>query len=88
MRGLPGPRRREAMRAHREEIIQGAMAGAVMNLGLGVTVLGWILWLPAMVSGAAVRVLSWPETAILATSEGGSPETSAPPRSLPPPPEP
>ena len=65
VRGLSGARRRETMRAHRDEIVQGAMAGAVMNLGLGVTVLGWILWLPAMVSGAALQVLSWPEVAAL-----------------------
>ncbi len=86
VRGLSGPRRREAMRAHREEIIQGAMAGAVMNLGLGVTVLGWILWLPALVSGAATRVLSWPETAMSATIEAGhlDPSVAPPaPSSLP-----
>jgi hypothetical protein len=61
VRGIPGKRRRELLRAHRDDVIQGAMAGAVMNLGLGVTVLGWLLWLPALVAGASVRVLGWDE---------------------------
>jgi hypothetical protein len=60
-RGIPGGRRMELIRLHRDEIIQGAMAGAVLNLGLGLTVLGWLLWLPSLVAGAAARVLAWPE---------------------------
>lgn len=84
VRGLSGAQRREAMRAHRDEIVQGAMAGAVMNLGLGVTVLGWILWLPAMVSGAALRVLSWPEVAALASPAPVQVEARADPAISPP----
>ncbi|MBA3707577.1 MAG: hypothetical protein H0W83_02010 [Planctomycetes bacterium] len=61
VRGIPGPSRMAALRAHREDVIGGSMVGAVLNIALGLTVVGWIVWLPGMVCGAATRVLSWPE---------------------------
>jgi hypothetical protein len=67
-RGIPGRRRMEIQRLHRGELIQGAGVGAAMNIGLGLTVLGWLLWLPAMVAGAAARVIAWPEVAALPSS--------------------
>lgn len=59
VRGVPGRRRAEIMRAHRDDIVSGAIGGAVLNLALAATVVGWILWLPSLVSGAAMRVLTW-----------------------------
>jgi hypothetical protein len=73
-RGIPGKRRMELQRLHRGELIQGAGTGAALNIGLGLTVLGWLLWLPAMVAGAAVRVITWPEVLALPSS----PQTPAP----------
>jgi hypothetical protein len=60
-RGIAGRRRMELLRLHRSEMVQGAAVGTGLNIGLGVTVLGWLLWLPAMVAGAATRVITWPE---------------------------
>ncbi len=60
-RGIGGRRRMEIQRMHRHEVTQGALAAAALNIGLGLTALGWLLWLPALVAGAATRVVSWPE---------------------------
>ncbi|MBA2481530.1 MAG: hypothetical protein H0V44_12770 [Planctomycetes bacterium] len=81
VRGISGSERVVLMRRHRDELVGGAMVGAVLNLALGVTVIGWILWLPGMVAGAALRVLSWPEVA-------PPTPTLAPPQHQPQPPEP
>jgi hypothetical protein len=61
VRGVPGSRRLAIMRAHRGALRTGALLAAALNLALGLTIVGWLLWLPALVCGAAVLVLQWPE---------------------------
>jgi hypothetical protein len=70
VRGIPGRRRLELLRIHRDDLINGALAGSVLNLALGLTVVGWVVWLPSLVAGAATRVLTWPEVASGRTEPG------------------
>lgn len=63
VRGLDGLQRLTAIAAHRREL-RGALATATFsNIGLSLTVLGWLLWLPSLVAGAASAVSTWPEVA-------------------------
>jgi hypothetical protein len=54
--GRGGLDRLAVMRARRAERFTGVAAGALMLLLLGPTVIGLLLWLPAMVCGAALAV--------------------------------
>jgi hypothetical protein len=63
VRGVPGGERLAIMRAHRDEMRLGALAAAALNVALGLTIVGWLFWLPALVCGAAALVLRWPEVA-------------------------
>ncbi len=62
VRGLGGLARLHAIQAHRDELIAGAFVGAMMYLVLTLTVVGWLVWLPAMVCGAALRTATWRES--------------------------
>lgn len=65
MRGCDGLTRIRILAAHRSELRQAALPAAALNIGLGVTFLGWLFWLPGLVAGAAKQVLSWPEVRAL-----------------------
>jgi hypothetical protein len=65
VRGLNGLQRLAALKAHRGELWRGAAVAGLLNLALAATVVGWVLWLPALVVGAARLVLNWPEATIV-----------------------
>lgn len=61
---LKGYKAQKRMELHHQKAGQifglGVSAG-ILSLGLSVTVLGWILWIPAIFTGATLWVLEWPE---------------------------
>lgn len=61
VRGLTGAQRIAALAAHRAELRAALPAATLTNIGLSLTVLGWLLWLPALVAGAATTASTWPE---------------------------
>lgn len=63
MRGFAGADRVRILRGRRAELRQAALPAALVNIGLGVTFIGWLFFLPGLVAGAARRVLDWPEAA-------------------------
>jgi hypothetical protein len=56
----------QALVAHRKEIRQAALTAGITNLGLGATVIGWLVWLPGIVVGAVLRTRAWEEIALTA----------------------
>jgi hypothetical protein len=65
MRGCDGLTRIRLLAAHRAELRRAALPAAGLNIALGVTFLGWLFWLPGLVTGAARLVLDWPEVRAL-----------------------
>lgn len=63
VRGFNGMQRLRAIQAHGAEVWQGAFTAGTLNLVLLPTGIGWLLWLPGMVTGAAEQVLRWSEVA-------------------------
>ena len=61
LRGFTGANRLAALKAHRNEVRQAALTAGLLHLGLAVTVIGWLLWLPGIVVGAALRTRTWPD---------------------------
>jgi len=72
MRGCDGLTRIRLLAAHRAELRRAALPAALLNIGLGVTFLGWLFWLPGLVAGAAKTVLDWPEVRALTLPATGS----------------
>lgn len=63
VRGLSGAERLSALAAHRDELRAALLMATLSNIGLSLTVIGWLLWLPSLVAGAATTVSTWPEVA-------------------------
>ena len=61
LRGFTGANRLAALKAQRNEVRQAALTAGLLHLGLAVTVIGWLLWLPGIVVGAALRTRTWPD---------------------------
>ncbi len=61
VRGYDGLTRVRLIREHRHELARGAVSGGLLNLALGSLVVAWLMWLPAMVAGMALRTAQWPE---------------------------
>jgi hypothetical protein len=61
LRGFNGQHRLAALKAHRNEVRQAALTAGLLHLGLSATIIGWVLWLPGIVVGAALRTRSWPD---------------------------
>lgn len=61
LRGFTGANRLAALKVHRNEVRQAALTAGLLHLGLAVTVIGWLLWLPGIVVGAALRTRTWPD---------------------------
>ena len=59
LRGFDGKQRLAALKEHRNEIRQAALTAGLLHLGLAATIIGWVLWLPGVVVGAALRTRSW-----------------------------
>jgi len=59
-RNCPGAQRLELLARNRRAIAGGACTAGLLTVALGVTVIGWWLWLPALVAGAALEVHDWP----------------------------
>lgn len=59
LRGFDGKQRLAALKEHRNEIRQAALTAGLLHLGLAATIVGWVLWLPGIVVGAALRTRSW-----------------------------
>jgi hypothetical protein len=59
LRGRNGNQRLAALHAHRLELRQAAVGAGLLHIALSVTVIGWLLWLPGIVVGAALRTRSW-----------------------------
>lgn len=61
LRGLDGLSRLAALKAHKSERLQAGLLAGLSNLVFAATFILWPLWLPGLVTGAAKRVLEWPE---------------------------
>lgn len=61
LRGFTGASRLAALKVHRNDVRQAALTAGLLHLGLAVTVIGWLLWLPGIVVGAALRTRTWPD---------------------------
>lgn len=72
LRGFDGHHRLAALRAHRNEIRQAALTAGLLHLGLSATIFGWVLWLPGIVVGAALRTRAWDD------AHGGGPLPTRP----------
>lgn len=59
LRGFDGHHRLAALKAHRNEVRQAALTAGLLHLGLSATIVGWLLWLPGIVVGAALRTRAW-----------------------------
>jgi hypothetical protein len=59
VRGVPGHERVQALRRNAKMIHGGMLSAALLSIALGVTVVGWVLWMPGMVCGAALATLEW-----------------------------
>jgi len=59
-RNCPGAERLALLASHRHAVAGGACTAGLLTVALGVTVIGWWLWLPALVAGAALEVKDWP----------------------------
>lgn len=59
LRGFDGQHRLAALKAHRNEVRQAALTAGLLHLGLSATIIGWVLWLPGIVVGAALRTREW-----------------------------
>ena len=77
LRGFNGHDRLAALKTHRNEIRQAALTAGLLHLGLSATIIGWVLWLPGIVVGAALRTRSWTDAG------GGQPLAAAPPSPAP-----
>jgi hypothetical protein len=82
LRGFDGHHRLAALKAHRNEIRQAALTAGMLHLGLSATIIGWVLWLPGIVVGAALRTRAWDDARgggeplpILPTSPVPAPES-------------
>jgi hypothetical protein len=62
LRGFDGKHRLAALKAHRHEIRQAALTAGLLHLALVATVIGWLVWLPGVVVGAALRTRTWSDT--------------------------
>jgi hypothetical protein len=69
-RGCTAALRLDLMRRHRGELMAGALVAGLLNLALASTLIGWLLWLPALSVGAARLVLRWPEAAVPVLAAG------------------
>ena len=65
-RNCPGRERLRLLAAHRRTVAGGACTAGLLTVALGVTVVGWWLWLPALVAGAALEVHDWPMAGVVA----------------------
>lgn len=61
VRGIDGLTRVRTLKAHRDEILGGAVTATPMAALLGATLIGMAFWTPALVTGAARKVLDWDE---------------------------
>lgn len=77
LRGFDGQHRLAALKAHRNEIRQAALTAGLLHVGLSATIIGWVLWLPGVVVGAALRTRSWTD------ERGGQPSVAVPPSPAP-----
>jgi len=77
LRGFNGHDRLAALKTHRNEIRQAALTAGLLHLGLSATIIGWVLWLPGIVVGAALRTRSWTDAG------GGQPLAAVPPSPAP-----
>lgn len=77
-RGLPGAQRWRLLSEHRSQVLAAALVGAGLSALLGFTFIGWLLFMPAMFTGAALWIggLDLPADAVdtqpsaLPTSDG------------------
>lgn len=76
LRGFDGHHRLAALKAHRNEVRQAALTAGLLHLGLSATIIGWLLWLPGIVVGAALRTRAWPDVS-------GGPASQPAPAPLP-----
>lgn len=63
LRGFDGRQRLAALKEHRNEVRQSALTAGLLHLGLAATIIGWVVWLPGIVVGAALRTRAWEDPA-------------------------
>ena len=63
VRGLSGAERLSVLATHRGDLRAALLTAALSNIGLSLTVVGWLLWLPSLVAGAVITVSTWLEIA-------------------------
>lgn len=64
IQGLNAKKRMQAYHAHFRDIFFCGCIGGVLSLILCFTIVGWLIWIPAMFCGMAIWTLSWPESPI------------------------
>ena len=84
-RGVTGRERIRMMKARRGKIISAALVGGVLSLLLGITFIGWLLFLPAMFTGAALLIARWdlPTAALEGSANQQTTESADPASQLP-----
>lgn len=60
LKGYSGGKRLDAMSKYRAKLLQIGFLGGMLSALLGLTVIGWIFWLPGMFSGMALWISFWP----------------------------
>lgn len=81
-RGVPGTKRWRMLRERRRAVLLAAVVGALMSLLLGLTLVGWVLFMPAMFTGAAIWVARWElsdEDQVVSAEAAAAPPTGLPP---------
>ena len=58
--GADLPTRRAARRRHRHALRLGSLSAGGLQLGLALLIIAWLLWLPALVAGAALYRIAQP----------------------------
>lgn len=59
LRGVPGKQRPAIIKEHRWQLAVGIGMAALIGIALGVTIVGWVLFMPMMFTGTALIVAQW-----------------------------
>lgn len=64
IQGVGTKERIQAYKNHSKEIFLGGVIGGCLSLMLSFTLIGWLIWVPAMFVGAALWTTSWKESPV------------------------
>ena len=61
LKGQSTEQRISLYKSKRGEIFFMGVSAGILSMGLSVTIIGWLLWIPSVFTGAALWVKDWPE---------------------------